>query len=495
MVTPSYRQTATKNDKQTQSTTTLLDYSSAMVNGSAGNTTLPGLRRSSTTPSSSRHGSPSPAAPFSSSPARDSRRSGSNKIRRSLSPHSVVKALPRIRRTSSTSISSDDTLCTESSFLTSCTSSPSLPPSSLSGTPSNSNSSSSSNSSISPQPESKPKQPPTTTTPSMRSSRSAKVVSPTLRWAVPPRVLLVDDDVVYRMLSGKLLQVFGCMIDIAVDGAAAVSKMNLEKYDLVFMDIMMPKLDGLSATSLIRQFDHLTPIISVTSNYQPDEVVAYYSSGMNDVLPKPFTRDGVHGILEKHLVHLKAIQTAVASTSSSPHYITTPPPTPVPFTIPPLSQRLASPLSAVETLQTLPIMDAVAEKPLSVSTAETFPVSVSAHSQPSHTEARPPSRSPSPMTFAYAPPLPSPLLLSSLPPSSPSVPTGHDHDRIARLSREFVNTQDETTSAAGLKRSRDCITPPGQPERKRSVKKPRGGESLDVVAIRGSMDSASLGSS
>lgn len=48
-------------------------------------------------------------------------------------------------------------------------------------------------------------------------------------------MLLVDDDVVYRMLSEKLLQVFGCMIDIAVDGAAAVSKMNLEKYDLVFM--------------------------------------------------------------------------------------------------------------------------------------------------------------------------------------------------------------------------------------------------------------------
>ena len=60
----------------------------------------------------------------------------------------------------------------------------------------------------------------------------------------------------------------------------------------------MPKLDGLSATSLIRQFDHLTPIISVTSNYHPDEVVAYYSSGMNDVLPKPFTKDGVHSILE-----------------------------------------------------------------------------------------------------------------------------------------------------------------------------------------------------
>ncbi|KAI0082014.1 hypothetical protein K474DRAFT_1655943 [Panus rudis PR-1116 ss-1] len=60
----------------------------------------------------------------------------------------------------------------------------------------------------------------------------------------------------------------------------------------------MPNLDGVSATMLIRKFDHLTPIISVTSNSHPEEVVSYYSSGMNDVLPKPFTRDGVFGILE-----------------------------------------------------------------------------------------------------------------------------------------------------------------------------------------------------
>lgn len=54
-------------------------------------------------------------------------------------------------------------------------------------------------------------------------------------WAVPPRVLLVDDDAVARKLSSKFLQVFGCTIDVAVDGMAAVNKMNLEKYDLVLM--------------------------------------------------------------------------------------------------------------------------------------------------------------------------------------------------------------------------------------------------------------------
>lgn len=54
-------------------------------------------------------------------------------------------------------------------------------------------------------------------------------------WAVPPRVLLVDDDAVSRKLSSKFLQVFGCTIDVAVDGVSAVNKMNLEKYDLVLM--------------------------------------------------------------------------------------------------------------------------------------------------------------------------------------------------------------------------------------------------------------------
>lgn len=54
-------------------------------------------------------------------------------------------------------------------------------------------------------------------------------------WVVPPRVLLVDDDAVIRKLSSKFLQVFGCIIDVAVDGVGAVNKMNLEKYDLVLM--------------------------------------------------------------------------------------------------------------------------------------------------------------------------------------------------------------------------------------------------------------------
>jgi osomolarity two-component system response regulator SKN7 len=111
--------------------------------------------------------------------------------------------------------------------------------------------------------------------------------------------------------------VLGVTTDVAVDGDAAVKQMSLEQYDLVLMvcvysflsggtltsffdyqDIVMPRLDGVSATSLIRQFDHRTPIISMTSNSCPQDILNYYSHGMNDILPKPFTRDGLFSMLE-----------------------------------------------------------------------------------------------------------------------------------------------------------------------------------------------------
>ncbi|KAJ7911312.1 HSF-type DNA-binding-domain-containing protein [Mycena leptocephala] len=148
-------------------------------------------------------------------------------------------------------------------------------------------------------------------------------------WAVPPHVLLVDDDAVTRKLSSKFLQIFGCTTDVAVDGVSAVNKMNLEKYDLVLMDIVMPKLDGVSATSMIRKFDPQTPIISMTSSSRPTEIMTYYSSGpsvrllflccrlcgagMNDILPKPFTKDGLLEVLKKHLAHLTVIKQRIST--------------------------------------------------------------------------------------------------------------------------------------------------------------------------------------
>ncbi|KAL0093342.1 hypothetical protein F4703DRAFT_1767739 [Phycomyces blakesleeanus] len=130
----------------------------------------------------------------------------------------------------------------------------------------------------------------------------------TFSWTVPPRVLLVDDDSVYRDLSGKLLQVIGCTIDLAKDGVEAIGKMGAEKYDLILMDIMMPNLDGISATRNIRQYDALTPIISMTSNFTDNDIMQYIGSGMTDILPKPFSKRTLYNMLEKYCAHLRAIQ-------------------------------------------------------------------------------------------------------------------------------------------------------------------------------------------
>jgi len=139
---------------------------------------------------------------------------------------------------------------------------------------------------------------------------------PTLAWSTTPRVLVVEDDQVCRNLCTKYTQDYGCSVDLAFDGASAVNKMNIEKFDLVFMvravspslahsrfdhyqqDITMPKLDGCSATSMIRQFNRATPIVAVTPNTKPSQVMGYFTAGMNDVLGKPFAKAEVIEILE-----------------------------------------------------------------------------------------------------------------------------------------------------------------------------------------------------
>lgn len=126
-------------------------------------------------------------------------------------------------------------------------------------------------------------------------------------WTRQPRILLVEDDPTCRQIGGKFLVSFQCVVDTALDGLEAVSKIqDGGKYDLILMDIIMPNLDGVSACHIIRQFDR-TPIIAMTSNIRSDDIQMYFQHGMDDVLPKPFTRKSLLEMLEKHLMHLKKL--------------------------------------------------------------------------------------------------------------------------------------------------------------------------------------------
>jgi len=122
-----------------------------------------------------------------------------------------------------------------------------------------------------------------------------------------PRILLVEDDKVCARIGSKFLHAFECGVETARDGLEAVSKINLpdSHFDLILMDIIMPHLDGVSATVCIREARPHVPIIAMTSNIRADDIDMYFRYGMNDVLPKPFTKEGMLRALEKHLPQFK----------------------------------------------------------------------------------------------------------------------------------------------------------------------------------------------
>ncbi|CAO3702522.1 unnamed protein product [Rhizopus stolonifer] len=125
--------------------------------------------------------------------------------------------------------------------------------------------------------------------------------SVTVRWSVPPRVLLVDDDYVHRGICGKMLSIINCFVDYAKDGAEALRKPVENKYDLILIDVLVPKM----TTENIREFDKEIPIVSMTSNLTQKSIMEYIGIGVNDILLKPFSKKTLYNVLLKHCAHLK----------------------------------------------------------------------------------------------------------------------------------------------------------------------------------------------
>jgi len=103
------------------------------------------------------------------------------------------------------------------------------------------------------------------------------------------RVLVVDDYEVNRILLAALLEVYGILPEFAENGEEACKKVEQERYDLVFMDINMPIMDGLEATRVIRgQYPDL-PIIALTANALEGDRERFMGAGMNGYLSKPIS--------------------------------------------------------------------------------------------------------------------------------------------------------------------------------------------------------------
>lgn len=107
------------------------------------------------------------------------------------------------------------------------------------------------------------------------------------------RVLIVDDVPQNRLLLGVICDQLGFQHEPAENGYEAVDAVRSGRFDIVLMDILMPRMDGMSATRAIRALPgpvSEVPIVAVTTAAAPGEVLRYLSCGMNDVVAKPIER-------------------------------------------------------------------------------------------------------------------------------------------------------------------------------------------------------------
>ncbi|MCG8613708.1 MAG: response regulator [Pseudomonadales bacterium] len=107
-----------------------------------------------------------------------------------------------------------------------------------------------------------------------------------------PRVLVVEDNQVNQKLAVKMLEKCGCHVDVASNGAMAVDKCSTNNYQLIFMDCMMPVMDGYEATQAIREMEKnysMDPvtIVALTANAMEGDAQRCFAAGMDRFLAKP----------------------------------------------------------------------------------------------------------------------------------------------------------------------------------------------------------------
>lgn len=115
------------------------------------------------------------------------------------------------------------------------------------------------------------------------------------------RVLLVEDDPINQRVGRGLLETVGAVVDTADDGSVAIEKVQQTSYELVLMDVLMPQMDGITATRRIRAlpgYDHL-PIVAMTANAIKGHDAECRAAGMNDFLTKPIDPPSLYRILSR----------------------------------------------------------------------------------------------------------------------------------------------------------------------------------------------------
>lgn len=115
------------------------------------------------------------------------------------------------------------------------------------------------------------------------------------------RALVVDDNAMNVSLLEEILKAWGIDVETAEDGFGAISKCRIFSFDIIFMDHMMPRLDGVEAAIRLRKKGVKAPIVALTANAVDDYIEKYLEAGMNDALQKPVSPELLEIMLKKYL--------------------------------------------------------------------------------------------------------------------------------------------------------------------------------------------------
>lgn len=132
------------------------------------------------------------------------------------------------------------------------------------------------------------------------------------------RVLVAEDNSVNQLLARRVLESFGCAVDVVQDGTRAVEAVTKANYDLILMDCQMPLMDGFEATRLIRRWQEHhqadpVPIVALTANALEGDRERCLAAGMDDYLSKPFKRDELGAVLSSWVTPRSANTTRAAA--------------------------------------------------------------------------------------------------------------------------------------------------------------------------------------
>ncbi|WP_250462907.1 response regulator [Microbulbifer litoralis] len=124
---------------------------------------------------------------------------------------------------------------------------------------------------------------------------------PALPWPAAPRVLAVDDHEANRLLVCELLRGQGIEVVSAASGEEAIERWRRESFDLIFMDIQMPDMDGIEATRRIRELESRgrIPIIALTAHAGAEEKARLLSAGLDDYLSKPVSEAQLNHMIKR----------------------------------------------------------------------------------------------------------------------------------------------------------------------------------------------------